>query len=175
MAAHTESAGLPAPPRLMLLACLRPAPEGGECLLADGRAVYGRLSQRFPEAALRLGLPRTAYFGAGDGHATQVFTRHADERVSVRLRQDALACFNPTVQPHLPHLRAAIAASQRSMSLEIGQGYLIDNHRWLHARRLFAGERLCLRALGDARFPLPVGFVLHIPAIRDSPFLENCR
>ncbi|MFH8350098.1 TauD/TfdA family dioxygenase [Streptomyces sp. NPDC018045] len=161
LAVHTESSGVPDPPRLMLLACLQPAPEGGECLLVDGRAVYGHLSQHCPEAALRLGLPRTAYFGAGDGHATQVFTRHADERVSVRLRQDSLARFNPTIQPHLPQLRAAVAVTQHAMALDVGQGYLIDNHRWLHARRRFTGERLCLRALGHARFPLPVGFLPH--------------
>jgi hypothetical protein len=35
--AHTEGSSLPDPPRLMLLACQRPAAQGGECLLADGR------------------------------------------------------------------------------------------------------------------------------------------
>ncbi|UKY47878.1 TauD/TfdA family dioxygenase [Streptomyces inhibens] len=41
--AHTERSGIPRPPRLMLLVCLRPAPRGGDVLLADGRDVYDLL------------------------------------------------------------------------------------------------------------------------------------
>jgi hypothetical protein len=33
--AHTEGSSLPDPPRLLLLACQRPADQGGECLLAE--------------------------------------------------------------------------------------------------------------------------------------------
>lgn len=73
--------------------------------------------------------PRTAYFGAGAGHASQVFTVHADNRVSIRLRQDGLACWSPIAQPYLPTLQRVIAGCQRRLTLTPGQGYVLDNHR----------------------------------------------
>lgn len=156
--AHTERAGLPDPPRLILFVCLRPADDGGDVLLADGHDVLASLFADSREAAVMLTKPRTAYFGAGAGHASQVFTVGAGGRVSVRLRQDALARWSPIVQPYLPSLRRAIASCQRRLRLGRGQGYLLDNHRWLHARTRFSGNRLCLRALGEPHMPMPDGF-----------------
>src|ERR1700733_4643657 len=43
---------------------------------------------------------RTAFFGAGDGHCTQVFTVHPSGRVTLRLRQDELARWSPLAAPH---------------------------------------------------------------------------
>ncbi|MCG7524601.1 TauD/TfdA family dioxygenase [Streptomyces sp. OfavH-34-F] len=159
--AHTERSSAPRPPRLLLLVCLQPASAGGETLLADGRDVHARLADENREAAVALCRPRTACFGAGAGHAAQVFTVQADGRVAVRLRQDGLARWSPIVQPHLPALRSAIADSQQRLTLRAGQGYLLDNHRWLHARTRFAGDRRLLRALGDPSSALPDGFDPH--------------
>ncbi|MFJ3804612.1 TauD/TfdA family dioxygenase [Streptomyces sp. NPDC090088] len=158
---HTERSGTPAPPRLILLVCLRPSTTGGETLLTDGREVHTRLMTTSREAAVALSQPRTAYFGAGAGHATQVFTVQPDGRISIRLRQDGLARWSPIVQPYLPALRTAIADTRHRLTLGAGQGYLLDNHRWLHARTRFSGERQLLRALGEPRTPLPTGFAPH--------------
>jgi len=171
---HTERSGVPAPPRLILLVCLRPARAGGETLLADGREVYARLATTSREAAVALSQPRTAYFGAGAGHATQVFTVHPDGRISIRLRQDGLARWSPVVQPYLPALRTIIADSRCRLALGVGQGYLLDNHRWLHARTRFSGDRHLLRALGEPRAPLPNGFAPH-PAASVLPRTRPTR
>ncbi|MFE4367460.1 TauD/TfdA family dioxygenase [Streptomyces sp. NPDC056835] len=159
--AHTERSGAPRPPRLILLVCLQPASADGEALLADGRDVHACLVSENPEAAVALCQPRTACFGAGTGHATQVFTVQADGRISIRLRQDGLARWSPIVQPYLPVLRSAITAGRHRLMLQVGQGYLLDNHRWLHARTRFTGNRQLLRALGNARFAFPRGFAPH--------------
>ncbi|MFI5794070.1 TauD/TfdA family dioxygenase [Streptomyces sp. NPDC051677] len=161
LSAHTERSGTPRPPRLILLVCEQSASIGGETLLADGRDVHARLVGESREAAVALCQPRTAYFGAGTGHATQVFTVQSDGRISMRLRQDGLARWSPLVQPYLPVLRSAIAAGQHRLMLRAGQGYLLDNHRWLHARTRFTGDRRLLRALGEPRFALPSGFAPH--------------
>ncbi|MEU6145070.1 TauD/TfdA family dioxygenase [Streptomyces sp. NPDC047081] len=156
---HTERSGTPHPPRLMLLVCGHAAVTGGECLLTDGQAVHSDLFTGDRQAGVGLAQPRTAFFGAGDGHATQVFTVHHDLRVSVRLRFDGLARWNPIVQPYLPQLRAAAVRHQVLLPLAPGQGYLLDNERWLHARRAFTGDRLFWRALGQPVFPMHRGFV----------------
>ncbi|MEU3499919.1 TauD/TfdA family dioxygenase [Streptomyces hundungensis] len=158
LAPHTERSGVARPPRLMLLVCASQAVMGGECLLTDGQAVHADLACQAPEALDALRTARTAYFGGADGHAGQVFTRHGEGRVSLRLRMDALARWSPLVKPHVPLLEAAIRRHQITLPLMAGQGYLIDNSRWLHARNSFAGGRLCWRALGE---PLPA--LGHLP------------
>ncbi|MFJ1551651.1 TauD/TfdA family dioxygenase [Streptomyces sp. NPDC088246] len=156
--AHTERSSVPEPPRLMLLVCLRPPVSGAEVLLTDGQAVHEHLNAEAPEAVELMGLPGTAFYGDGGGRPAQIFTRHPGGRASIRYRQDELAQFSPVVARFLPDLRAAIAAHQCAITLSPGQGYLIDNHRYLHARSAFSGPRLCVRALGTPLFPLPSGF-----------------
>lgn len=134
LAPHTERSGIPLPPRLMFLVCGSPAGQGGECLLTDAQAVHTELVRYRREAAILLSEPRTAFFGAGDGHATQVFTTHPGGSMSVRLRMDGLARWSPMVQPHVRDLRTATIRNQLSLRLAAGQGYLLDNTRWLHAR-----------------------------------------
>ncbi|MFD6435880.1 TauD/TfdA family dioxygenase [Streptomyces venezuelae] len=158
LAPHTERSSVPEPPRLMLLACGKAAGSGGESLLIDGRTVYAAMHRACPDAVDALARPRTAYFGNGDGHPTQIFTRHGEGRISIRLRTDALARFSPLAQPYLPQLHAAVARNQVPLALKPGQAYLIDNERWLHARNAFTGARLCWRALGTPHHPMPHGF-----------------
>ncbi|MEE4495116.1 TauD/TfdA family dioxygenase [Streptomyces sp. BE230] len=169
LAPHTERSGLPHPPRLMLLVCSQPATSGGECLLSDGLHVHADLLEhQAGEPADVLARPRTAYFGAGDGHPTQVFTPHFDGRVSIRLRLDSLARWSPLVLPHLSQLQAAARRHQQPIRLLPGQAYLLDNERWLHARTGFVGDRVHLRGLGEPRFVLPHGFMPASPAPRPT-------
>ncbi|MFB6984486.1 TauD/TfdA family dioxygenase [Streptomyces sp. NPDC056304] len=156
--AHTEGSSVPEPLRLMLLVCLRRPVRGGEVFLTDGRAVHDHLTATVPEAVDLLSRPGIAFYGDGGGRPSQVFTRHPGGRTSIRYRQDDLAQFSPVVGRFLPDLRAAITAHQRTITLSPGQGYLIDNHRYLHARAAFSGPRLCVRALGSPRFLLEPGF-----------------
>ncbi|WP_432114715.1 TauD/TfdA family dioxygenase [Streptomyces sp. S1] len=156
--AHTERSSLPHPPRLMLLVCQQPAASGGDVLLTDGHALHNFLLRHAPQALEAMSLPGTAFYGDGGGHLSQIFTHHRGERVSIRLRQDDLAAFSPLLTPHLPRLREAIKSLQQRVVLRAGQGYLIDNSRWLHARSSFRGDRVCVRALGDPLVSIPPGF-----------------
>ena len=144
----------------MLLACERPADQGGECLLIDGRTVHADLSARWREAVVMLSRPGTTFFGADNGHCTQVFMAHPGGRVSVRLRLDDLARWSPLVAPYISCVSEVITRHQHRLRLTPGQGYLLDNHRWLHARARFSGDRQCLRALGEPHTPLACGFAI---------------
>ncbi|MDH6132433.1 hypothetical protein P3T37_001818 [Kitasatospora sp. MAA4] len=149
---HTERSGVARPPRLMLLACARPADTGGECVLVDGQAVHADLAAHNREALDALSARRSAFFGGGDGHLGSVFSEVGNGRVALRFRQDALARFSPEASPHVSTLRAAIERHRGELRLASGEAFLIDNHRWLHARRAFTGLRRLHRALG---IPLP--------------------
>lgn len=146
---HTDGSGVPRPPELLLMACERPAEEGGECVLIDGQAVYDELAATAPDALRALSAPRSVLFGGASGYFGSVFSRTGD-RVQVRLRLDELATYAPEAERHLPQLRAILDRHRTTLRLGKGQGYVLDNHRWLHARRQFTGQRVMHRIIGDA-------------------------
>lgn len=160
LALHTECAQLLHPPRLLLLACARTADAGGENLLVDGQAVLAELAASHPAALEALSAPRAAYFGGADGHFAPVLDSLPNGRWRLRLRQDSLARFSPEAEAHLPTLRRAVERNTIRLLLTSGQGLVLDNHRILHGRTAFVGERLLLRALGqpDPHLALEAGF-----------------
>ncbi|MDH6579390.1 TauD/TfdA family dioxygenase [Kitasatospora sp. MAP5-34] len=147
--AHTEGTQAPDPPRLILLACLHCGQAGGATVLVDDRAVLGELASLQPAAVTALMAPRAAYFGGAAGRLAPVLERLPTERWRIQLRQDGLAKFSPAVQPYLPALRAVIRRNTATLRLEPGQAVILDNHRVLHGRSSFTGDRLLLRALGE--------------------------
>src|SRR6266851_3529127 len=50
---HTDGSSVPDPPGLLLLACQRPADQGGTTLLADGARIIGTLAEQYPAALSR--------------------------------------------------------------------------------------------------------------------------
>ncbi len=159
---HTEGSGQADPPRLMMLALVRAADSGGACIVVDGRAVYQDLLESNPEALEALGHPRAALFGTSAGVFAPVLAMLPGGRIRLRLRQDDLVRFDPRAQPHVLALRAAINRHHVLLPLGTGQAYLLDNHRWLHARSAFVGPRLAYRALGEPQhgITLAAGFTV---------------
>lgn len=167
---HTDSAGVDDPPSLLLMTCGQPASTGGDCLLVDGAALHDDLARNHPGAVRALSAPRCALFGGAAGHLGSVFTTNPDGRVKVRVRMD-LARFAPAAARWLPTLRAAIDRHTITIRLRRGQGYVLQNHRWLHGRRAFTGQRLMHRVHAEpmAHLEIPSGFqVLSRPASPSS-------
>ncbi|ONI81858.1 hypothetical protein ALI22I_37295 [Saccharothrix sp. ALI-22-I] len=158
---HTDRSGVAHPPALLMLSCSRPATSGGECVLIDGQSVYLDLAEAEPEALAALCAPRSVLFGGASGHLGAIFSEDAERQVTVRLRMDDLAQFSPEVSRWLPTLRATIDRHAIELDLTAGQGYILDNHRWLHGRRAFSGHRVVHRVNGN---PLPhLGIQTGIP------------
>jgi len=149
---HTDRSGISTPPALLMMSCGQPAVSGGECVVIDGKAVYDELAESEPDAIRALSAPRSALFGGAAGHLGSIFANAADGRVTVRLRLDDLAYFSPDVSRWLPELRAAIDRHAITFRLGTGTGYILHNHRWLHGRRAFLGQRVMYRVNGN---PLP--------------------
>lgn len=136
----------------MTTSCLRPGTTGGECILADGQAIYNELAESQPDALRAFHTPHSVRFGGAAGHLGAIFTDVDTNRVILRLRLDDLAQFSPAVNYWLPALRAAIYRHALTVMLKPGDGYILDNHRWLHGRQPFSGPRVLCRILGN---PLP--------------------
>jgi hypothetical protein len=52
--------------------------------------------------------------------------------------------------------------------LDAGQGYILDNYRWLHGRRAFSGQRVMDRIHGN-----PLATLGMSPGFRPSPILAS--
>jgi hypothetical protein len=147
---------------LLLTACASTAATGGACRLTDGLAVHDDLATTCPEALAAFRRPRTTLFGGAGGYLGSVFTNvpsadGAPARRMIRLRLDDLVVFSPEIARWVPALQAAIDRHSHCVELAVGQGYLVDNHRWLHGRDAYDGPRVLYRLHGD---PLP-GLGLH--------------
>lgn len=149
---HTDRSGVEHPPGLLMMACGQPATVGGECVVIDGSAVYADLAENEPEAVQTLSTPRSAFFGGAAGYLGSVFTPESNGRITVRLRLDELARFSPDAAQWLATLRSAIDRHVTTVALRAGQGYVLDNRRWLHGRRAFTGNRVLYRVTAN---PLP--------------------
>lgn len=156
---HTDRSGIANPPILLMMSCGQPASSGGECIVIDGKAVHDDLAESNPKALKTLSAPRSVLFGGAAGHLGSIFTRISD-RVAIRLRLDGLAQFSPEITRWLPVLRVAIDRHATMFRLGAGQGYILDNYRWLHGRRAFTGQRVMYRVNGNplARLGITPGF-----------------
>ncbi|MGS2618096.1 TauD/TfdA family dioxygenase [Micromonospora sp. LZ34] len=81
---HTEGSAVCRPPRVLMLACLRPAQTGGRSHLVDGRDLYDEIARTEPAMLAALSQPRSAYFGGGSGHLGAVFEQTTEGRIAVR-------------------------------------------------------------------------------------------
>jgi Taurine catabolism dioxygenase TauD, TfdA family len=149
---HTDGSGVPNPPGLLLLACQRPADEGGKTRVVDGASVISTLAEHHPDAMRALSAPRAAFFGAAGGHLGAILEPAGPGRTRIRLRLDDLAWFSADAADVVPLLRAVIACHTQTFRLREGEGLRVSNTRWLHGREGFTGRRIMLRILCD---PLP--------------------
>ena len=124
----------------MMLTCTVQAQVGGASQFTDGLAVHDDLAATCAESLQALSRTRSALFGGAVGYLGAVFTPvpgPGPARVAIRLRLDDLVSFAPDVAEWIPQLTAAINRHTFTVTLQPGQGVLLDNHRWLHARDTF--------------------------------------
>jgi hypothetical protein len=166
---HTDRAGTPAPPTLLVMLCSVPADSGGESIFVDGEELFSVLAHERPDILAAAQRPGCVFFG-GDGDAlrTSIFSKIDERRVAVRFRSDELATIMRPLRDHLPALLAIMERLSIRIPLRCGQGYVVQNGRWLHGRTAFTGQREAYRVLVEPpRYsPIRRGFpVAHAPAV----------
>ncbi|MGV9677354.1 TauD/TfdA family dioxygenase [Nocardia sp. NPDC003482] len=94
------------------------------------------------------------------GHLGSVFEHAQGGRIRIRYRRDNLVKYSPEVRRWLPTFDAAIDRHTVRFGLEPGEGYVLHNHRWLHGRAAFTGERVMYRLSLNPHpeFAIPSGF-----------------
>lgn len=145
---HTDRSSLKTPPTLVATYCEMPANSGGESILSDGERVYNYLKECFPDALEQLQLLESAVFLGGKRPLlSSIFTRGDNDRIIMRFRYDSFGFYSSDIIPFFPIFLQTIDAFKFSFLLNKGQGYVVQNGRWLHGRTAFSGKRVVCRVL----------------------------
>ena len=162
---HTDGTYLTQQPGLQLFNCVaQPPPRPGRPLdgatrLVDGLALAAKLAAEAPEAFgffCRAALP-FEHTDDGTGthlrHVGPVFQLHplSGEAVGVRWNETDRGAINTlsfddvgAFYAHARTLQAALDALETSIRLQPGEAIITDNHRVMHGRHAFVGQRRLL-------------------------------
>lgn len=144
---HTDGSGNNVVPKYITLWCARNESIGGESTMADGQAVVEDLLKENPWAVEKLRAPNAAIYRSGDEQYCGPVLTQIGDRWKIRLRLDTNGFFATETLQAVVALRDAIAARTFTFPLAPGEGYIIDNERYLHGRLTFRGSREMLRTL----------------------------
>lgn len=151
---HTDSQlFLGAPATVQVLVCVEPAARGGESVLLDGARLLARLEHADPALASALfEIDRVQRFYFGDVVGPTVAIRGG------HLAWTCAPIGSPATHPD-DRVAAALAqavARERSLqhTLRAGEALVASNHRMLHGRRAFEGNRELVRLLVWLERPL---------------------
>ncbi|MBA9053930.1 TauD/TfdA family dioxygenase [Streptomyces murinus] len=143
---HTDRADLPSPPALLMNLCTVQADSGGESIFVDGSALHRLLAARAPRALHALSQPDAVSYGNSRIYTGPVFEPTGDgRRLVIRMWPQNAGRFSRAAEVALRELRQVAADLTLTIRLEAGQGYVVDNHRWLHGRLAYIGNRVMLR------------------------------
>ena len=151
---HTDRSGWDQPPGLLLTSLQVKSETGGESLLVDSQEVIEAIRIRHPKLLGLITDSKYSSFRNDDG----IFVPRPiyDEATGIlRFRFDDGIQLSASLVDAFPTLRALIYEFARPICLETGQCYIIDNHRFLHGRTSFTGERELLRTLVYPHVPAP--------------------
>lgn len=119
---------------------------GGESLLADSHAIREYIRSQDPALFSLVTGPKHTSFRADDG--TFVLRPIFDTNTGItRFRYDDGCRFSAPLIDRLPDLKSIIYKHAFAFTLQPGQSYIVDNHRFLHGRTSFTGPRELLRTL----------------------------
>ncbi|WFE53625.1 TauD/TfdA family dioxygenase [Micromonospora sp. WMMD1155] len=141
---HTDRSLHKQPPSVLATLMLAPARAGGSATLVDAAQVLMILRRRAEDAAIaRLRLKTTA------GQLGPPVVEFTSGHARIRYRDDRIAHPHSTDRHTdlVADLRRLITETVRSLHLGEGDGYLVHNHRFLHGRTAFTGDRSLVRFL----------------------------
>ncbi|MGC4749663.1 TauD/TfdA family dioxygenase [Micromonospora sp. DT201] len=143
---HTDRSLHAQPPSVLATLMLAPARAGGSATLVDGARVLTLVGRRADEAAIaNLRLKTTT------GQPGPPVVEFTPDNARIRYRDDRIA--RPDSSDGrtdlVTELRRLISETTRSLHLGAGDGYLVHNHRFLHGRRAFIGDRRLVRFLAS--------------------------
>ncbi|GGM06611.1 TauD/TfdA family dioxygenase [Micromonospora yangpuensis] len=140
---HTDRSLHPRPPAIVASVMVQPASVGGHALLVDGATLSASLVDRCGSATVA----RLRLTDANGRVGPVIATLDSDGLAQFRYRDDEIARPDGPTDAVMA-LRQLIAQTTRQLTLQVGEGYILHNHRILHGRTAFTGSRQLIRLLG---------------------------
>lgn len=143
---HTDGSSIADPPDQILNYCYEAAQFGGETLLVDTKKVFAALLRERPGDLHKLTRPFSIVFGTDGGRYTgAIFEERPEDRVLCRFRADGAGFSDIRIVESICILTEYFKRFCISLKLKSGQGYAVNNGRWLHGRSKFHGSRKFMR------------------------------
>ncbi|MFI7605860.1 TauD/TfdA family dioxygenase [Micromonospora sp. NPDC049366] len=153
---HTDRSLHEQPPSVLATLMLAPARDGGSATLVDGARVLALARRCASDAEIaRLRLRTTS------GRFGPPVVEFSPDHARIRYRNDCIAHPYSTdgrTEP-VAAVRRLIVEMTRSLRLRAGDGYLVHNHRFLHGRAAFAGDRRLVRFLASVNSDHPYAWL----------------
>ena len=144
---HTDRSGAQVPPNILAFWIESQAAISGASLFVDGFVLFEEISYRFPAELAVLCRQNSAVFKSENGYFESSIFSVAGESLSIRFRFDQMIFLSPDAAKAVEVMLRVIRELSLVKRLSAGQGYLIDNMRWLHGRTHFVGARSAYRLL----------------------------
>jgi hypothetical protein len=145
---HTDRSSSLEPPTILCTLVLSQSSVGGESLFVDGKPLTSRVVAKFSTPVFR-----ELILHFSEGAPRPVFEYSGHGRCRLRYRDDEVGRPLPMTQSAERALRTfkQLLASPQVFTLGLGDGYLIHNHRYLHGRKQFSGQRSVARWLANIK------------------------
>jgi hypothetical protein len=142
---HTDRSTKRVPPKYLLNWVQEPSQHGGEILLTDGNLLYKKMKKEYP-SKLKILQDKIAFFSDGiSSYIAPIFNKNSVGDISIRFRDDNCVFFSDEAKPAILVLKKLICENTNIYTFQAGEGYLLDNTRWLHGRNAYSGHRLICR------------------------------
>jgi alpha-ketoglutarate-dependent taurine dioxygenase len=146
---HTDGSAENDPPMLILMVCGKAAERGGYSEFIDGKKIYESMREEYPEVLERFKVSNSIIYGLDPQRIGSLFEKMDDDKYMIRFRYDNWGYYSATLANDLPILWKFIRSHSFSMKLKSGQGFILQNGRWLHGRSSFEGHRKMYKVLID--------------------------
>jgi Taurine catabolism dioxygenase TauD, TfdA family len=147
---HTDRSASPVPPRLLAMAWHTASPAGGDLSIHDFAKILPGLRRNHP-AVVKLITEqlRVRYNDGEQSFDGPILEPVANKRYRLRFRIDGNGYYRFVDSSLVTLLVHEINRMQVPIRLAPGQLVIVDNHRCLHSRTHYQGERLVSRVLLD--------------------------
>jgi hypothetical protein len=142
---HTDRSTLTHPPKYLFNWMQEPSIRGGEILLVNGQTLYKRMLKNYPKELHILEDKIALFFDGINKLSAPVFKRILDEKISIRFRDDNCVLFSDEAKAAIDVFKMLMLEEVDIQVFECGDGYLLNNHQWLHGRNAYTGHRLVCR------------------------------
>lgn len=157
---HTDRSTVQEPPNLLALYCKEQSGEGGETTLIDMKKVLYQIIEKFGLNNPLLEKNNAIFADQDNIHVGNIIEIQKDGSFFVRFRNDKFGYFNSELNKIMPEFYSIIAENTIQIKLNTGQGYVINNGRYLHGRNSFVGSREMWRILLNDNYMAIKGFTI---------------